>query len=260
MSEVEVVPPKDVIVGVKSKAAKRVETMLKKGRRYFGSSGSTLTHEIANPAYDDKGINKEAAKDYITKVRETTSFLQEWIKDKPNAVLVDSVRTHNWGEEEIDSETGLVSGGYTDHMVFFGDEVIIVDTKDWGKKKNFVVDDEGDVLRSGKPFPGGSTKMDRMIRMWLSYFEAGASLTGIICIQGEENTVFRNRNWFTQSFRIAEIDRFEELLNEKWQSIEDKDKKEINTTLVSQALVECIKPYDEFSRVLNDKAMREFKR
>lgn len=260
MSKVEVIPPKDVIVGVKPKASKRVEAMLNKGRRYFGSSGATLTHEIANPSYNDKEINKEAAKEYLVKVRQTSDFLQQWIKDKPNAVLVDSVRTHNWGEEEIDPETGLVSGGYTDHMLFLGDEVIIVDTKSWGKKKNFTVGDEGEILRSGKPFAGGTTKMDRMIRMWLSYFEAGASLTGIICIQGEENAVFRNRNWFTQSFRVAEIDRFEELLNEKWQSIEEKDQREINTTLISQALVECIKPYDEFSRVLNEKAIREFKR
>lgn len=259
-ADVTVQPPQRAIVGVNEKAAKKVEKMLQSGRRYFGSSGAHLTHELTNPEYKDREIDREAGKETLLKVRKTTEILQEWVKDKPNVVLIDSVRTHNWGEESTDEETGLASGGYVDHVLLMGDEVVIIDVKNWGKKKNFTVGDEGEVLRSNKQFHGSDTKMERTIRMWLSYLESDAAITGIICIQGEENSVFRNRNWFTQLFRIVEMDRFEDLLNEKWRSIEAEDQKNINTTLVSQVLVKCIKPFDERSRVLTAKAVSEFRR
>lgn len=257
---IEIRPVRSKIEGVNDKAAGMVEGMLQKGRRYFGSSGALLTHQIHSPEYQEKGVDKEAAKEVLKKVRKTTDFLREWVADKPNVVLVDSVRTHNWGEPKVNEDTGLVSGGYNDHVLIFGSEVVILDTRDYGKKKVFTVGTEGEILRSKKGFPGNENTMDRMIQHWLNYLEAGAALTGIIYLPGEENSVFRNRNWYMQSFRIVEEDRFEALLNEKWKSVEDRERHEIDPTLISQVVVESIKPYDEFSKVLTDKALSEFKK
>ena len=39
-----------------------VEKMLNDGRRYFGSSGASLTHQIYNPLYEDKDIDSVLAK------------------------------------------------------------------------------------------------------------------------------------------------------------------------------------------------------
>lgn len=259
-SRVKIRPVREKIEGVNDKAAHMVEAALQKGRRYFGSSGAILTHQIHSPEYKDSTVNKDTAKELLTRVRKTTDFLKDWVKDKPNVVLIDSVRTHGWGEMTIDEETGVISGGYTDHILIFGSEVVILDTRFYGKKKSFTVDPDGDLLRSGKVFPGSKNEMDKIIQHWLNYLEAGAALTGIIYLSGEENSVFRNRNWFMQSFRVVEEERFKDLLNEKWKSVEDEERHEIDPTLISQAIVDCIKPYDEFSKVLSDKALSEFKK
>lgn len=252
--------PRGNITGVNQKAAEMIENHLKRGRRYFGSSGALLTQELSSPEYKDNDINRESAKELLKKVRSTTDKLLEWMKDKPNVVLVDSVHNYGWDNYELDEETGMISGGYTDHVLIFGSEVVVLDTKDFGKKKKFVVDPDGDILRTNKTFPGGDTKMNKMIKHWLNYLEAGAALTGIIYISGEENSVFRNRNWYMQPFRVVEDERFIDLLNEKWKSVQDVDRHELDPTLISQVVVESIKPYDEYSRVLTDGAIKEFKK
>lgn len=259
MTEIQIVPPKRKIVGVSQKAARAVQQQLEKGRRYFGSSAAMLSHQISSPDYADKEIDKKKSKEYYQKVVDTTDKIKAWVQDKPNAVIVDSVQTIKWGEEVIDPETKLLNAGYIDHMIFMGDEAILLTTKDYGKKKSLTVGDGGQILRSGKEFSGSNIKMTEMVDNWLNYFEIGASITGIVYMPGEENSVFRNKNWFLQSFRIVEDERFIELLDEKYDSMEDPDKVNINTSLIAQGVVNCIKPYDEFSRVLNENAIRDYK-
>lgn len=260
-SRVSVLSPKDQIEGVNQKAAGIMEKMLKDGRRYFGSSGSVLTHQINDTSMQHENFDKEKSKELLTHVRKTTDFLREWMQDKPNVALIDSVRTHGWGDYTYSEDTGGIVGGYVDHVLIFGTEVVILNTKDFGKKKNFLVDEDGDIiLKSGKPVPGGENMMDRTVQNWLNYLEPGAALTGIIYLTGEENSIFRNRNWFMQSFRVAEEDRFRDLLNEKWKSVADGDRHNIDPALITQAVVNCVKPFDEFSRVLTDKAIQEFKK
>lgn len=259
MTEKNIIPPKKKIEGVSQRAAQAVYQQLEKGRTYFGSSAAMLSHQISSPDYADKEIDKKKAKEYYQKVVDTTDKLKAWIKDKPNAVLVDSVKTINWDEEIIDPETKILNSGYIDHMIFMGDEIILLTTKDYGKKKNLTVGDEGQILRAGKEFSGSNIKMSEMVDNWLNYFEIGASITGIVYMPGEENSVFRNKNWFLQSFRIVEDERFIDLLDEKYDSMEDFDKVNVNTSLIAQGIVNCIKPYDEFSRVLNENAIRDYK-
>ena len=263
MTNITVEPPEKNIEGVRPEVAAKVALMLQKGRRYFGSSGASLTHQVSNPEWRDRheGLKPELAKIGLEGERSTTSILKKWIADKPNAVLVDSCHIRGWGKEEvIDEEMGLVDGGDTDHVLIIGSEVILIDTKRWKSKRNYTVGDKGQVLRTNKDFPGGRVHMREAIHMWLDYLHEDAALTGIVFINSEETQVFRNRNWYTQSYRLVEIDRFEELLNEKWEKyIDDYEKTYINSTLVSQVVVSCVKPYDEFHRVMNAKALKEFR-
>lgn len=260
MSEIVVTQPKKEIQGVKYPIAVKIGKMLEDGRRYFGSSGASLTHQCFNPRYRDKeGLDPKLAKIGLDGERDTTNVLKKWIADKPNAVLVDSVHVRGVGKEEIDPETGMIEGGDTDHVIIIGDEVILVDTKRWKSKRNYSVGDEGQALRSNKSFPGGNLHMREAIHLWLDYLDEDACITGIVCINSEETVVFRNRNWYTQSYRLVEIDRFIELLDEKWKMIEDWDKEHINTTLVSQIVVNAVKPYDERHNVFDMKALSTFK-
>lgn len=261
MSQVVVEPPARAIEGVKPPVANAIAQMLQNGRRYFGSSGASLTHQVFNPDWKDKGIKPELAKVGLDAERTTTKLLKKWIEDKPSVVLIDSCHIRGWGKEEIvDEELGLIDGGDTDHVLIIGSEVILVDTKRWKSKRNYTVGDAGQVLRTGKPFPGGNVHMRQAIHMWLDYLHEDASLTGLVLINADETVVFRNKNWYTQSYRLVELARFEELLNEKWERyIDDYDKTHINSTLVSQIVVSAVKPFDEYKRVFSEEALKTFK-
>lgn len=257
--EIIVNPPKRGIEGVKPEVADGIAKMLVKGRRYFGSSGAALSHQCFNPEWENKGIKPELAKIGLEGERDTTRLLKKWIKDKPGAVLVDSAHIRGMGKEEVvDEELGLMDGGDTDHIIIIGSEVILVDTKRWKSKKNYSVGDNGEALRTNKPFPGGNLHMRQAIHLWLDYLDEDASVTGIVCINAEETVVFRNRNWYTQSYRLVELDRFEDLLNEKWKIIDDYDKTHINSTLVSQVAISAVAPFDPYDRVFSKEALRTF--
>lgn len=257
--DIVVDPPQSHIDGVKPAVAKKVAEMLKSGRRYFGSSGASLTRQIFDPAYADKGLKPELARIGLQGERDTTKTLKKWIADKPGAVLVDSVHIKGFGQEEINEETGMIEGGDTDHVLLIGTEVILIDTKRWKSKRNYSVGDNGEALRTNKPFPGGNLHMRQALHLWLNYLDEDASVTGIVCINSEEVVVFRNRNWYTQSYRLVEIGRLEELLNEKWKMIDEDDKTHINSTLVAQAVVGAQKPYDEYERVFEMDSLRKFR-
>lgn len=254
-----ITPPKKTIEGVKYDVAVKICDMLKKGKRTFGSPGASLTHQAFNPEYASKGIDSNLAKVGLEGELSTAAVLKKWISDKPNAVLINSVHVRGWGKEEVDPETGMIDGGDTDHIVVIGDEIILIDTKKWKKKANYSIDDSGHVLRYNKPFPGGDLHMRQAIHMWLDYLDAEAALTGIVCINSDDVTVFRNRNWYTQSYRLVEIGRFTELLDEKYGMIEDYDKEHINSTLISQIVVNAVKPYDPRTRVLSKDILARFK-
>lgn len=257
--EIIVDPPARNIEGVKYEVAVKIQKMLENGRRYFGSSGASLTHQAFNPEYIDKGIKPELAKIGLEGERDTTTFLKRWMKDKPGVVLVDSVHIRGWGKEEVDEETGIIDGGDTDHVMLIGSEVILIDTKRWKSKRNYTVSEKGVALRTNQEFPGGKLNMNQAIHMWLNFLHEDASVTGIVCINTEEINVFRNRNWYQQSFRLVELERFEELLNEKWKLIEDYDKTHINSTLVSQVALNAVKPFDEYTKVFDMNTLRDFK-
>ena len=253
-------PPYPDIVGVKPAVAHKIGEMLQQGRRYFGSSAASLSHQAFNPDYAAKGINPTLAKIGLEGERETTLVLKEWMKEKPNVVLVDSVHIRGWGKEEtVDEETGIIDGGDTDHVMLIGSEIILIDTKRWKKKTNYSVGDNGQALRSNREFAGGQLHMPQAIHLWLDYLHDDASITGIVCINSEDTVVFRNRNWYTNPYRLVEIGRFIELLEEKWKLISDEDKSHINTTLVSQVVVGAVKPYDPYLNVFDQKAIQAFR-
>lgn len=257
--EIAVIPPKGNIGGVKAPVAQKIFEMLKKGRRYFGSAGSSLTHLASNPDYElPEGFDRGSARIGLEGERETSAFLRKWIQDKPNAVLIDSVHIRGWGQEEIDEETGMIEGGDTDHILIIGSEVLLIDTKRWKKKSNYQVADDGSVLRANKAFPGGGVRAIAAMHMWLDYLDSDAKVTTFICINSPEINVFRNRNWYIQPYRLVEIERFAELLDAKYEKITEEDRTTINSTLISQIAVGAVKPYDEYQRVFSMDALKAF--
>lgn len=222
-----------------------VEKVLKKGRRTFGSSGASLTHQISNPAYEDKGIEKGLAEVGLDGEHKTSKMLREWALDKPNVVLVDSVHIKGMGAEEVNEETGTLEGGDTDHVLIIGRFVILIDSKNWKKKRKYNVSENGEVLRSNKPFPGGKVSTRQALFLWKKHLGPyNPMFNSIINITSEEVWVTRDRNWWQQSFKVVSQDTFIEFLDKVWDAIPEDQKKVIDVNLVTAVVTHTIKPYD----------------
>lgn len=247
-----VLEPHPRLDGVSPTVAKKVFDMLNKGRRYFGSSGAMMSHVLSDDAWRNEDTNTKYARESLDAERATTAFLRQWLSDKPNAVLIDSALVPGCKMAgEPDPEAGIVTDVDTDHIILFGDEVVLLDTKPWKKRKTYTVSDNGDVLMTKKEFPESNVFINQSIQKWLNYLDDDAKLTGLLYIPSENVDVIRDEAWFTANYRLVQHSRFEELLNEKYRIVSDRDKKIINSSLVAQIVVRCIKPYDEFSQVLS---------
>lgn len=252
--------PNGDLTGVSSSVATKVYNMLVNGRRYFGSAGAYMSNVANNPDYKTEFLNKAYATENLKAEHNTSDFLKNWIKDKPNAVLIESVLVP--GEKlnaPIEEEVGIPLGVDTDHIIVIGNEVILIDTKAWKKKKTFSLDTAGQVLMTKKLFMESDLFMAQSLPKWLNYLDSSAKLTAIVVIQQDETTVLRNKNWFDTSYRLVEKDRFEELLNEKWSIVSARNKDSINSSLVAQLIVNCIKPYNAFEKLFSTDALKSFK-
>ena len=227
------------------------EKMLKNGRRYFGSSGASLTHQVSNPIYKEKGIDSALAKVGLDGEHKTSRLLMEWMKDKPNVVLIDSIHLKSYGEEEFNEETGTMDGGDTDHCLVIGRFVLIIDSKNWKGKKRYEISDKGEVTRSKKPFPGGKINTIPASKLWaeaLSPF--GVTISSIVNITSDKVMVTRDRNWWKQPYRLVTLEVLEEFLNDVWEKLPQDTKEDINVNLISSIASNAIRPYDVYKEKL----------
>jgi hypothetical protein len=230
-----------------------VEKMLNDGRRYFGSSGASLTHQIYNPLYEDKDIDSVLAKAGLEGEHKTSRLLLEWMKDKPNVVLVDSVHLKSYGKEEFNEETGTFDGGDTDHVLIIGNFVIIIDSKNWKGRRRYTINDNGEVLRGNNTFPGGKISTLRASKLWADALKPHrATVSSIVNISTDKVTITRNRNWWKQPYRLVAIEQLEEFLNDVWEKLPEAPKSTINVNLVASVASNALKPYDVFKERLGE--------
>lgn len=230
-----------------------VEEMIKKGRRYFGSSGASLTHQIKNPAYEDKGIDPVLAQAGLDGEHATSRLLLEWIEDKPNVILVDSVHLKSYGEEEYNEETGTMDGGDTDHVLIVGNFVIIIDSKNWKSRRRYTINDKGEVLRGGSTFAGGKINTIAASKLWAEALKPfRATVSSIVNISSDKVMVTRDRNWWRQPYRLVTLETLKEFLDDVWEKLPDNSKNHINVNLVAAIASNTIKPYDVFKEELGE--------
>lgn len=252
--DVEITEVTDYIDGVSPLAAEIVETHLRKGRRHFGSAGAGLTQQAFHPKYKSDGkINRKSARVGISAERKTSLDVREWMRTKPNAVLVDSVHVEGFGDTEVNEETGLIEGGDTDHVLIIGNDVLIIDTKRWKSKRSYSISDKGAVLRStgqGKPargFAAGRINIRGALGIWRRHLGgSGVNVFGLICINSEKVFVKKDSNWYKQPFRVITVEELHDFLDRRYEKIPEYNKGRINTELVAKVAVSAIKPYDEF--------------
>lgn len=235
-----------------------VAKMLEKGRRYFGSAGASLSHHVNNPDYSSE-FKSKLVKSGLEGERSTSKILREWIADKPNAVLLDSVHIKGIGKEEIDEETGTVEGGDTDHVLIIGDNVILIDTKRWKSRRAYSLNPKGLVLRQGKTFGGGRVHAKQAKYLWKQYLHKSAKVSSIVVINSEKVFVHIDANWKKAGFQLRTIADLTDTLDYRYKQFEENDKNRINSTIVSQAVVCCIKPFEPYSRVFDMDKIANFK-
>ena len=154
---------------VSEKKVNIVSKALHKGKRHFGVAGASLTW-LTSPKKKDlmpEGWKPQVIEEAKLAEQRTSTTIRDWMKDKPAAVLIDSVHIRGIGEENVvDEETGMVEGGDTDHVLIIGGAIFIIDTKNWRKKATYTVGGDGKVLRNNKPFPGGKVRLDNAVHRW----------------------------------------------------------------------------------------------
>ena len=230
-----------------------VERMINEGRRYYGSSGASLTHQISNPDYEEKGIDTGLAKAGLEGEHKTSKLIMNWMSDKPNAILVDSVHLKNYGEETLNEETGVLEGGDTDHVLIIGNFVIIIDSKNWKSRRRYSINDKGEVIRGNSSFAGGKINTLRASKLWAEALKPHrATISSIVNISSEKVAVTRDRNWWKQPYRLVTLENLEEFLDDVWEKLPEKAKEAIDVNLVTSIVANAIKPYDVFKEQLGE--------
>lgn len=243
----------DKLVLCNEKQLDLVDNMLEDGRRYFGSSGASLTQQISNPEYAEKGISPGLARAGLDGEHKTSRLLLEWMEDKPNVVLVDSVHLKSYGEEVLNEETGVLEGGDTDHVLIAGDFVIIIDSKNWKGRRRYTINDNGEVLRGNSTFPGGKISTLKASKLWAEALKSHrVVVSSIVNISSDKVTITRNRNWWKQPYRLVSLEQLEEFLDDVWDKLPESRRSGVNVNLVASIASNAIKPYDVFKERLGE--------
>lgn len=230
-----------------------VEKMLESGRRYFGSSGASLTHQISNPAYEEKGIDAGLARAGLDGEHKTSRLIIDWMKDKPNVVFVDSVHLKSYGEETFNEETGTMDGGDTDHVLIIGNFVIVIDSKNWKGKRRYSINEDGEVIRGKTTFPGGKINTVGASKLWAEALKPfRVTISSIVNITSDKVAVTRDRNWWSQQYRLVTLEIMSEFLDDVWSKLPENTKDHINVNLVASIASNALRPYDVFKEQLGE--------
>lgn len=223
-----------------------VSRILEKGKREFGSAGASLTHQISDPKYKDAGINATLAQVGLDGEKKTDNFLKEWIKDKPQAVLIRSVHVKGFGKEEIDEETGALEGGDTDHILVIGNNIILIDSKNWKGKRKYAINEKGQILRGNRVFKAGKVNTVASKYLWLKYLKPYhvESIHPIVTITSEKVFVVRNNIWWKSQFHVLALDDLGMFLDAIWKRIGGSSINEINANMITAITINAIKPYN----------------
>lgn len=262
-------PSNDFDIPVKK--ANAVYRMLTNGRRHFGMPSANLT------LLDDPDVKAKLPEkwkcdslDDAKKANENVSnMFLDWIKDKPEAVLIDSVRVDGV-EPDVEEDTGLMNVGFDDHILVIGAHILVIDSKAWkgGKDEDHLAtynqDDDGNVIKSGKIVPGGNLRITDDLQAWFNYIEADPekepkNLFGMIIIDADNVKVNRFRQWWnavqTKYYMLVEKERFIEQMNDWYDKIPDYEKTFISTDIITQITMKMCKPYNRRDHVINMKPL-----
>lgn len=206
-----------------------VIAVLKKGDRILGTPGASLTWGIdGNTMLESLTFGKEGEK-------QTADILAAVAEKVPQMFVFHSLA---WPE----------SNGDTDHIVVFGDYVLVIDSKRWKSTRKYGVTAGGQILRGTVPFPEGKVKIGYALHSWRKRLPAGVRVQGVVCIAQEKVFVTRDQNWFKAPYRLVEAEKLEEFLLSTFQKNPIKTK--TNVSLLTYLGLLLVKARDRRSELI----------
>ena len=221
--------------------------IITQGRRYFGEAAMGLTNQLNNPKYKSMGVNVKSISAGIEGVKATSKVLKGWIKNKPNAILIDSIHLRpDTPEEEFDEETGEINIlGDTDHLIIIANKIILIDSKNWKEKTTYTVS-ENQVLRNKNPFKGNSPKMRQAKYLWKKFYQDyNIDIECFVCISNPNTIIMRDREWWSADYKFVNHKTLTYFLDELYNEEELGNEKNnyINIELIAKAITGLQKPY-----------------
>lgn len=234
---------------VKPELMKVTENFLKKDRHYFGIAAASLQNQLDDPKYKQFNSNIKLINAGIDGEKKTSQILREWIADKPDCILIDSISLpiEEKMEPEIDGEEGQLDLGDTDHLLIIGSTLVIIDSKNWKSKASYKFNDDGSILRSGKEFPGNRPRINQAKYLWEKYYNNTtiADVEAFVCISADGNTfIQRDRNWWKFGYKLVNQETLIYFLDKLYTQISDKGY--VRPELVAKALKGLTKPYNKY--------------
>lgn len=164
----------------------------KEGKTIFGVPGASLTWGIDGV----QGVSTEVGKDGE---EATAKVLKEYAAAHKGVYIFHSIMLPE-------------STGDTDHILVYGDNIIIIDSKRWKSVRKYGISASGHVLRGTVAFPEGRVKTLFSIQKWKKVLSKN-TIQGIVCIAQDKIFVTRDRNWYRAPFRLVEIEKLVDQLD-----------------------------------------------
>lgn len=224
--------------------------LVEDNRRYFGKAAASLQNQIDDPKYKEYNVNAKVIGIGISGEKKTSLTLREWINDKPEIVLVDSISLPINSMEPEEDDEGQLDLGDTDHLLIIGNNLVIIDSKNWKAKTTYNVDAEKhEILRGKKSFKGGRPRIQECRRLWLSYYEdlGIENVYTFVCISDEEVNIVRDKAWWQVGYKLVNQKTLIHFLDKLYEKIQTEEKF-IRIELVAQALTGLVKPYNKFAK------------
>ena len=239
------------------KLFKLTDKWLREGKRYFGKPGISLANQLVDPKFRDLKINAKVVGLGIQGEKRTSKILREWMYDKPDVVLLDSISLPFKEKlEEQQEEDGTVDLGDTDHALIIGSTIFIIDSKNWKTKSTYRVDESGVILRGTKKFTGSNVRINQCRYLWLNFL-SNYDIDDIecyICVPASEEEkdengeiikrpiIVRDKNWWRSGFKALNQYDFVRFLDRAYEDIPDKGY--IRTDLVAKLFTGLVQEYE----------------
>lgn len=205
----------------------KLKDLIKSGETIFGDPAACLTWGIdGNRMLPQLQFGIEGEK-------QTASTLKSIAENNPGMFIFHSL---SWPE----------SSGDTDHVVIYGNNLIVIDSKRWKKARKYSVTASGTILRGTVPFDSGKVKVRYAVNHWKKLFPE-MKVTGVVTIAQEKVFVSRDRNWYTAPYRLVENEKLAEFLTETFEKT--RNKQVSGSTLVKLGAY-CIKERDRRAEII----------